>query len=473
MKKIYLLLISLLAFTLVMAQEIKTNHDTCKHCNMLIKEQSFAAVAILPDGEQLQFDAIECLINYLKPKREEDYSQLLVADYSQSGQWIESQNATYLKSKAIPSPMGAYLSAYPDSKTASRVHKEKGGKTYSWTELKQLFEGSNFGAIHHPEHNHDRSDAYASIGIMGDHVHHQGGWMLSLRYMNMAMDGNQSGADPISNDDIYQQYMAAPQHMRMEMYMLGIMYAPTNRLTLGLMQSFVLQSMDMNMPQQMEMGGQTHHTTMAYQTQSRGLGDLNISALYSALSHERNSFHLNLGLNLPQGSIQQNDDTPMSKEMKLPYAMQLGSGTIDISLGSTYKRTFEKSSWGVQPLLLFRTGQNKEGYRLGHLYQINTWYGYGATPWLAVLARAQFALQQGIQGQDEDLNPMMAPAANPINYGYQQVMTYIGTNLSFPKSDFWKNVKLGLEIGMPVYRHVEGIQMQAGLSGQAGLRYLL
>jgi len=39
----------------------------------------------------------------------------------------------------------------------------------------------------------DRPDGHAPIGVMGDHTHEAGEWMLSYRYRLMFMDGNRDG----------------------------------------------------------------------------------------------------------------------------------------------------------------------------------------------------------------------------------------------------------------------------------------
>ena len=80
-----------------------------------------------------------------------------------------------------------------------------------------------------------RADGHAPIGVMGDHVHKQGEWMFSYRYMSMDMEGNLKGTDEISNSEIHETYMVAPQNMKMKMHMLGAMFAPSDRLTLMVM----------------------------------------------------------------------------------------------------------------------------------------------------------------------------------------------------------------------------------------------
>jgi copper chaperone NosL len=48
---------------------------------------------------------------------------------------IDATKATFLISKNIPSPMGAYLSAFKTKAEAEKIQAEKEGKLYSWETL--------------------------------------------------------------------------------------------------------------------------------------------------------------------------------------------------------------------------------------------------------------------------------------------------------------------------------------------------
>ena len=69
------------------------------------------------------------------------------------------------------------------------------------------------------------SSSHAPISVMGDHTHKAGEWMVSYRYMRMAMDGNLDGSDHVSSRDITGtmanpgDYMVAPLTMDMDMHM--------------------------------------------------------------------------------------------------------------------------------------------------------------------------------------------------------------------------------------------------------------
>lgn len=461
MKKILFIVTILVMTGAAFAQNlINLGKDACSHCNMFIKDQQFVAVAVGQDGDTQKFDAIECLVNYLKVEDESSFTKLMVADYEKNGSLIDAKTATYLKSKNIASPMGAYLSAYGSKEVAEKVQKNKGGELYNWDELKAKFKDSRFGLLDHPTHHHSRPDAYAPIGIMGDHLHHQGGFMVSVRYMTMEMEGNLSGTEEVNDMAVFQNYMVAPQAMRMDMLMVGVMYAPSDRLTLMLMQNFQRNQMDLS-----SMMG------MNFSTESAGIGDLKISVLYGLFSESTHSLHLNGGVSIPTGSIRNQGDTPMGEGMRLPYPMQLGSGTVDLTFGGTYKGSGENISWGAQPLATIRIGESSEGYRWGNEYVLNTWVGYNLTNWMSVAGQVSARRQTKMSGRDEMLNPMMVTTADTKNTGFTKVYSNVALNFSFGENPVLRDFKAGLSYGLPVYQKVEGIQMNEKDSFTIGLRY--
>ncbi len=468
--KIYSLTITLFLMTSMAAQkQIEYTGSACVQCNMVIKDDQFSARAVTKKGSISNFDAIECLVNFLKVNDDELFSELWVANYAKPGDFINAQTAFYLKSERIESPMGAGLAAFIDLTKAKTIQRQKGGELYSWEQLKSKFSLSKVGQANHEHHDHFRPDAYAPIGVMGDHLHEKKGLMVSLRTMNMFMNGNRSGSETITNSTIYDNYMVAPQEMNMQMYMLGAMYAPSDRLTLMLMQNIIKKDMDLKA--RMVMNEMVMFED--FSTSSSGFGDMTFSALYGIYNNQKTSLHLNGGLTIPVGNITKGDDTPMMDDARLPYAMQLGSGTIDANFGLTFKGISEIMSWGIQPLVTIRTGKNNEDYRLGNQYQLNLWGAYKLSNVFSVSSRLLGVIEGELNGRDPQLNPMMVTTANSNNYGYSKVRGFIGTNVAFAQTSIFKDLRLGLEAGIPVYRDYNGIQMNEELTINVGLRYVL
>lgn len=455
--------LSLLITSAFAQEKISFGKDKCAYCTMIIQDKLHATIAVDNDGKTYKFDAIEGLINFLKERNEADFQKLLIADYSNDGELTDALSATYLKSKTIPSPMGVFLSGFERKDVAEKVQIEKGGELYDWKQIKARFKDSRFGALDnedHKHHDHNRPDTYAPIGIMGDHLHQKGDFMMSFRYMSMSMKGNLQESNKIGTSKVHSSYMVAPQKMTMDMYMLGVMYSPSPKVTMMIMQNIAKKQMDL-----------VTRMGMNFVTESVGMGDIKVSALYHLAKWKSASLHFNSALNIPVGNIQNVADTPMGEGMRLPYAMQLGSGTYDLSFGGTYRGQTPNVSWGVQEINTIRTGENSQGYRFGNTFELNTWSAFRASNNLSFSIRVNGKIEEHINGMDERLNPMMVTTANTKNYGSMKVRSYLGVNFSFNESSQLHNLKLGLEGGLPLYQKVNGTQMNEKELLNLGIRY--
>jgi len=309
-----------------------------------------------------------------------------------------------------------------------------------------------------------RPDGHAPISIMGDHYHKKGEFMFSYRYMPMWMKDNLQGSDEISDDNIYQSYMTAPQQMQMNMHMLGLMYAPSDRITLMVMGNYITNDMDLTMRM---MGMDTD-----FSTQSNGFGDISVSSLIKIMNTNRQSLHGNVGFSIPTGDIDQRDATPMMNDAQLAYPMQLGSGTWDPSLGLTYLGQSDKFSWGAQSMYKFRLGENSENYTFGNRFDIVGWGAIKVSDYFSFSTSLSYFNTQKIDGVDADLKPMMMPLFNTDNSGRSQLDVGIGTNFFVPKGSL-KNLRIGAEIKIPAYQKVNGIQMKNTLMATFGVQYTI
>jgi len=118
-------------------EAIEYGKDQCGFCKMNIVDKTHAAQYVTTKGKQFKFDAIECLVNDINEKEEEDLAIILVANYANPGEMIDAKTATYLISPAIKSPMGANLSAVSTSEKALELQQKYAGNIYTWDTLKQ------------------------------------------------------------------------------------------------------------------------------------------------------------------------------------------------------------------------------------------------------------------------------------------------------------------------------------------------
>ncbi len=303
-----------------------------------------------------------------------------------------------------------------------------------------------------------RPDGHAPIGVMGDHAHKKGEFMFSYRYMFMNMDGNRDGTNSLSESEVLQDFMVAPVDMTMEMHMFGAMYAVSDDVTLMAMVPYVSKEME-------------HITRMGtrFTTNTEGFGDIKTTALYTIMNKDKQRVHLNLGASFPTGSINERDDTPAGNDQILPYPMQIGSGTFDLLPGITYLGQSDKGSWGAQALTTLRLGKNSNGYRLGNKYQLSGWIARNWTDWLSTSLRLTGTTWGDIDGADDRLNPMIIPTADPDRRSGTQVNLGFGVNLYAPKGDL-KGSRLAMEFELPIYRDLDGPQLETDWQLTLGLQ---
>ena len=309
-----------------------------------------------------------------------------------------------------------------------------------------------------------RADAHAPISIMADHTHDKGQFMVSYRYMYMNMSKLKSGSEDVPFSNALKpkgNYRVTPTRMPMQMHMIGAMYAPTDQITLMAMTNFV----DNNMQHVTAMG-------LNFKTATRGWGDTQVSALYQFYKANASSWHAQLGVSLPTGSIDEKAVTPASNgtAVVVPYPMQLGSGTYDGILGLTYSKRWSRSSFGAQAQTVLRFGENDNAYTLGNRYQLQSWFAAPVSSWVSFSVRGAARYVASIDGANPDLNPMMVITADTANSGGTYVEAGLGANFLIPEGVL-KNLRLGIELQHPIYQNLKGVQLKTNEVFTAGLQY--
>ena len=328
------------------------------------------------------------------------------------------------------------------------------------------------GHAAHMTHNqhgvHIHGDATTPVSIMGSHIHDKGDWMISYRYMHMAMDGNRDGTDSLSPTEISGDFAnvtgvgpatlrIVPTEMTMDMHMLGAMYGLTDRLTLMGMVNYLSKEMDhitfAGMNPDLEIG--------RFTTQTNGFGDTKIAGLYDLYSNGVHSFIAKAGVSLPTGSIEERgvalNPMGMRQDIRLPYAMQLGSGTFDLEPALTYSGHNGALGWGAQYSGQIRLGENNQDYTLGDKHKVSAWGGYQFHKNFAATARVTAEHEGKIDGNDDRIaGPVQT--ANPDYYGGDRVEAALGLN--FVGDAKYSAHSFGAEFSLPVYQDLNGPQME-------------
>ena len=305
---------------------------------------------------------------------------------------------------------------------------------------------------------------------------------LKLSPMFMHMSGLQSGTQSISPDSLLGmpmmgtmptgKYMAVPTSMDMNMANLSVGYSFTEKFFGGVMFMYKQNSMNMKFNSMMQSSTGVSGFTM----KSQGLADTMLMSKYLLYADDplipRRESSLFFGLSLPTGSIDtKNANHPVAMRQKElnPYGMQLGSGTMDPTVGVLYQGRTSPYWWGVNATYTARLYNNKRNYRLGdeaHLdlygmYQLN----YATVAQLQLNAVHQGAIRgtmdsaaSGASGhvtQGDPLSPYTTPLWNTANYGGDTVWMTAG--MQWQPAPLWI---LDLQGGIPLVQRLNGVQVK-------------
>ena len=277
----------------------------------------------------------------------------------------------------------------------------------------------------------------APAGVMGDHSHHKGGWMVSYRYMAMHMEG--VGGGDISG------YPMKPTSMDMQMHMVGAMVAPIDRFTVALMVPYVIKDMD----------GVMGLMSMPMSSHTEGFGDVKLAGIYDLWSSSIQQVLLNLAVSLPTGSI----DEENAAGKRLAYPMQLGSGSYGLVPAVTYTGLSNGWGWGAQAKATVPLNENKHDYTWGNRYDLQGWLLRDLVRSSAISLRLNGWHRENISGADPTLNPAITPGADPNLRAATRLDLLAG--IDYRPSGKLSGARLAVEGGMPIYQHLDGPQLEA------------
>lgn len=324
-----------------------------------------------------------------------------------------------------------------------------------------------------------RPDAHGPAGTMGDHVHKSGDLMLGLMWMHESYGGsNRSGTQPISDAAIAAAgYTVKSAAMTMDMAMVHIMWAPSDRVTLMVVPQWMRMGMTMaglpaptggGMAGMSGMAGMAGHAmapgmTMAHAVE--GFGDTQVGALVSLSREARLSAHAGLMVSVPTGSVTRRN----ANGSFVHYMMQGGSGTWDLNPSLTLHGMTRHFGWGAQASYLFRAGKaNKVGFRFGDRFTATLWASKPVTARLSLSTRLQWSSEGTIKGHYNGPHGHSSPPDLQGNYGGERLEGALGANLMVGD-----RVRIGAEAGVPLYQKVNGIQLpkQVGVNVNAAMMF--
>lgn len=303
------------------------------------------------------------------------------------------------------------------------------------------------------QHNHhDHHATHASHGAQGDH----GGIHFSFKLMQGEMRGSKIGKDDASdaqilsvansNGGMFSQLRIVPQEMTTTKYMFGAMTRLSGGSHLMLMVPYVEKKMKLRTYNagSMPIGN--------FETNTSGMGDIAISLAKRLDNPSAGQWVLGGKISLPTGSIKESDrtyaPTGMWMHSRLPYAMQLGTGTVDVT--PNLKGSFKAGDWQLLTGFSFTTrlGRNAQGYTYGDEVNLSMGVARAFDDIKTSLVLDMKSVGR-INGKDDLISAPVQSAQTGFYGGQRATLT----------ADVKIGKTFGAFVSVPVYEDLNGPQM--------------
>jgi hypothetical protein len=316
------------------------------------------------------------------------------------------------------------------------------------------------------------------MNILGGGIPETHEFRFKISPMFMHMDGLRDGTADIDPSSILGMpapgvYMAAPTGMDMRMLNVAAGYSFSDRFFAGAMLMYKDNEMDMLFNGMMAMNTGQPGFTM----ESDGIADTMLMAKYRLFADDplvpTRQASLFFGLSLPTGSIDEKNRTHplvMRQTEQLPYGMQLGSGTVDPSIGLLYQASSSPWWWGVNGVYTARLYDNKRDYRLGDEFKLDAYAMYQFRHDLLAQVQLNGEYKGRIEGvmdefasgasgrvtPNDPATGAMTPLWETDNYGGKKLFATLGLQ--------WQPAQLHVidfNIGVPLYQDLNGPQLKS------------
>lgn len=105
---------SVLASCAIEPEPINFGEDACVYCKMTIADPKFGAELVSEKGRVYKFDAIECMVPYIKENPNPGFKHVMAIAYDQPAILANVDSLFFVQNGNFKSPMGKNLAAFID-----------------------------------------------------------------------------------------------------------------------------------------------------------------------------------------------------------------------------------------------------------------------------------------------------------------------------------------------------------------------
>ncbi len=292
----------------------------------------------------------------------------------------------------------------------------------------------------------ERPDGHAPAAVKADFLILNRNVYIGVRFYQERFRGTSVGTQAISSAEVLDFFSVAPLTLDKGTAEL--------ELRLGL---FGFVTLEGSMPvTQAEMLSTTD--ALFFETSSKTWGDVSVRGLFDLLEMDEYRMSLSLGATVPTGKLKKRDVGRLGTREILPFALQGGSGTIDVLAGLTFLTQNELASVGAQINTVTRVMDNRRGYRLGNEFSLSVWGAHNLSDWVSVSLRGLYEKWGDVTGSEPGTDGTVDPGANPFAQGGERLQIPLGVSLFFREGRA-SGHRLLLEWYYPLHEDLNGPQL--------------
>ena len=304
------------------------------------------------------------------------------------------------------------------------------------------------------------------INVYGENSLLEGNrWFLQYAYRSLKVGGYQHGTNRLGLDDVSfspgsprtaSNYPVVPTEITQKIHAFSTGYRFSESFSVSVSVPMIEQHTD--------------HLSIVpgfseFKISTDGIGDIALNGSYILPSSGSQIYSVNVGVSLPTGSIDEVGDTPRNGPgtfERLPYTMQLGSGTYDLLLSTNFSNSGQVIDYGGSLNSTIRQGTNDNDYRLGNNFGLRGWARYRWNQRFQPGIAVSFRHTDDIQGMDLGLTvpgpfPFPASITDPDNFGGRKAKVGLNARICAQESC---NLNFLFEINKPFYQDLNGIQVK-------------
>lgn len=290
-----------------------------------------------------------------------------------------------------------------------------------------------------------RPDAVAPAGVELDHTLDAGQLEFAYRLRHFSERGYIDGdGEEVSRDVLFNIFLfpLITEKRWRQTHEISALYATNDRFTVKLALPYIFTEADL-----VDFDG--NRATV----KTDGFGDPSLSLMMRVWREDAVRLHVSGGISLPLVGVDANDANRF-----LPYRMQLGSGTPDVTPGITFTAMNGRGVFGAQALATFRLGDNGRGWNAGDEATARIWLAPRFTDYVSASLGLVWRAWENVIGFEEALD-LTLPEEFSGNTGGNRWDLPVGLNIYFPEGAL-EGHRLSAEAIFPVSNDLDGPQIE-------------